>query len=69
MVIDGCQVCTEKAREQKQEQKMHLEMERQEAARSLFELTDLKLDRFYVLVGGDWNMTFIFPYTGKNNPN
>ena len=21
------------------------------------------------LVGGDWNMTFIFPYTGNNHPN
>ena len=21
------------------------------------------------LVGGDWNMTFIFPYIGKNSPN
>ena len=21
------------------------------------------------LVGGDWNMTFIFPYIGNNHPN
>ena len=23
----------------------------------------------HLLVGGDWNMTFIFPYTGDNHPN
>ena len=23
----------------------------------------------HVLVGGDWNMTFIFPYIGNNHPN
>jgi hypothetical protein len=22
-----------------------------------------------MLVGGDWNMAFIFPYIGKNDPN
>ena len=25
--------------------------------------------RIGFLVGGDWNMTFIFPYVGNNHPN
>ena len=27
---------------------------------------DIDID---ILVGGDWNMNFIFPYTGNNHPN